>query len=261
MLKKITIASMFLATMFVANAQEKSSSSGSSSSDIQRRHNIKVNLPSLLFNVAGGVLAGALPADTKFGMFSIAAAYEYRLNKRMTLGSWFSYYGFSISNNNITTGTDVKLSAAYIGIEPEFRYYVGKKGAPRGFFVGGYMPIGSFGVGVEGTSSQPYQGGTLKGSANADISAFIFGLGATIGAQWLIGNRVGIELLTGFGYSVGKLSDGKATVAGNVTGGTADGQTVNETYTFKDVAGSDVPVSFGGAGVRLGFNISYAFGK
>lgn len=103
--------------------------------------------------------------------------YEKVLNEKSSaqLGAYFT--GFSAG--------DTKFSG--IGFMPEYRFYPGSKGAPQGFFVAPFLK---------------YQNYSLKATENInniEAKASITGIGggAVIGAQFLLGNVVALDMYIG----------------------------------------------------------------
>jgi hypothetical protein len=77
-----------------------------------------------------------------------------------------------------------KLKFSALGITPELRYYVGKKGAMRGFYFGPYFSYRNY------KSDLPikYGNDTKDGIFSGNIRSYTFGL--QLGAQWKIGKNI-----------------------------------------------------------------------
>lgn len=119
-----------------------------------------------------------------------------------------------------TTYTPAEVSFKGIGITPEYRFYLSDTDAPAGVYVAPFLRYQNFKLTDETTSDE----GTFSS----------FGGGLVIGKQWILKEKIALDAFFGPSYSGGK--------AEATTGGS----------TFD----TDV---FDGFGLRLGFNIGFAF--
>lgn len=152
--------------------------------------------------------------------------------------------------NADVTNAVVKFSG--FSIIPEGRMYFGKKGAPRGFYLGAFLPIQKFTLKASGDIKfeNELAANNQRGKGSAEVSVTNVGLGVMIGAQGLIAGRVSIDPFLGVGLGYYALTGGKAkAVAPN---------SYTEEYDFTD----DVPSNFKNTlfpMIRLGLNIGVAF--
>ena len=146
-----------------------------------------------------------------FGNFSFQ--YERVLQKKisLSLGIGFRPEGnlpFKNSLNDAANGDrDIEnainnAQLSNFSITPEFRFYVGKKGYGRGFYLAPYYRFASFNV-----SSIPieYNGGTGTKSINLAGDMKTHSGGLMLGAQWFLGKSVTIDWwILGAHYGAGK---------------------------------------------------------
>ena len=84
-----------------------------------------------------------------------------------------------------------QLSIPNSAITPEIRWYPGKKGYGRGFYIAPFARLGKFhGEGVKIEFSKT-GGGTDNISLSGDLSSTTFGL--LLGAQWSLGKRLCLD--------------------------------------------------------------------
>ena len=127
---------------------------------------------------------------TSLAIAHYGLSYERVVAERMSLrlGAQLASYSLSAGDN--------KFDMSGWGILPEFRYYVSKKGAPRGYFVGAFVPVRSY----------TFKGSVTDGAEKYEgqIKLMSFGVGFVTGPQWLLGNRVSLAIP--FGFSFGSAS-------------------------------------------------------
>lgn len=153
------------------------------------------------------VNVSALP----FGNFSLQ--YERVLQKKISLalGIGFRPEGklpFKNSLNDAANGDqDIEnainnAQLSNFSITPEFRFYVGKKGYGRGFYLAPYYRFASFNV---STIPIEYNGGTGTKSINLTGDMKTHSGGLMLGAQWFIGKSVTLDWwILGAHYGAGK---------------------------------------------------------
>lgn len=157
-----------------------------------------------------------------------------------------------------------KLKFGAWGITPELRYYVGKKGAMRGFYLGPYFSYRSY------KSDLPikYANDTKDGIFSGNIKSYTFGL--QIGAQWKIGKNLYFDWwIIGPNYGSGR---GDLTLTTALTP-SEQADLIDEIETIKDdlpfdaiesyqvgPTGSNIKIKGPWAGLRgMGFCIGYRF--
>mgnify|MGYP000689851620 CR=1 FL=1 len=109
---------------------------------------------------------------------------------------------------------DGQVSIAGYRLGIHYRYFVthAKKATPRGFYVAPYADYGNVKISV----SKFDEASQRIVSGNVDAS--IFGIGTSLGYQWLIADVVSIDLGAGIGYYFLSLSNLQVRYAGtNVT--------------------------------------------
>jgi len=159
-----------------------------------------------------------------------------------------------------------------LNITPEVRFYTGRNGAPRGFYVAPYLRYNTWSAKLDGTFTEAETGnntsidGELVGRIN------FVGLGVQFGAQWVISDVFVIDW-----YFLG-LSANFTNIAASFTpdAGTFD---IDEVRAALETYSSDFPLineealelleegervkatspGFLLPGFRTGFNIGYAF--
>lgn len=80
-----------------------------------------------------------------------------------------------------------KLKIGNFGFTPEFRYYVGKKGAFHGFYLGPFVNYNQY----KADLPINYDNDTKTGVFSGKLNAFTFGL--QLGAQWKLGKNVYLD--------------------------------------------------------------------
>ncbi len=141
-----------------------------------RKNQIKVNLSALVF--------------TNFSL-----QYERQVGRKTTvaLGANMRPFGtlpyktlLKKALNEDAVNLD-KLKLGVWGITPEFRYYTGKKGAMRGFYIGPFFSYRQY------KSDLPikYDNDTKDGVFSGTLKSYTFGL--QFGAQWKLGKHVHLD--------------------------------------------------------------------
>jgi hypothetical protein len=173
------------------------------------------------------------PLALLIGRYSFA--FEYRLDDRSSFGLEGSAMDWDIPLESRT----FDFSVSGYRISPQYRYYVtyATKEAPRGFYVAPFAEYSSYTLKVSRLDS-------AYGLGTATSNITIFGAGANIGIQWVLGKAIAIDLYGGVGYSVGGLDR----VQIRYSNPSAPSSTI---VIPNAVAGGFVP--------NLGFAVGYAF--
>jgi hypothetical protein len=191
----------FLCSSLHLAAQQSDEKAGSSKESSKEPSNSTPKMNILKLNVS------ALP----FRNFSFQYERVLQKNISLALGIRFMPEGnlpFKNSLNDAANGDrDVEnainnAQLSNFSITPEFRFYVGKKGYGRGFYLAPYYRFASFNV-----SSIPieYNGGTGTKSINLAGDMKTHSGGLMLGAQWFLGKSVTLDWwILGAHYGAGK---------------------------------------------------------
>ncbi|MFN0048568.1 MAG: DUF3575 domain-containing protein [Cytophagales bacterium] len=151
------------------------------------------------------------------GMYNVT--YERKLTKTYSALLGVTIYGTPaispITLDVLGNKAQTSVSSSGFAISPEFRWYVGKHGAPRGYYFGIYIPI----INYNGTVDQNttlftlQQGNSIPFEANGNFSPnfTFYGVGLSGGPQFIIANRVSVELFLNIAigiYSLNSLNYG-----------------------------------------------------
>lgn len=139
--------------------------------------------------------------------------YERVITEKMSFQLGFFYTGFKVG--------ETKWRG--IGITPEVRFYLSDKETPRGFYLAPYLRYQSLTASMTTTSIDPNTFETTSVQAEANLTTY--GGGLLIGHQWLIADRVSLDMFIGPSLNSGtvkaKASDGtdnESFKAGGLTG-------------------------------------------
>ncbi len=163
-----------------------------------KKNIVKINLPALLFK-------------------NISLEYERALAKRTSLAVNVHFIPFGILPfqnifKNITDNSDVKyeqFKLGSFGVVPQFRYYVGKKGALHGFYIGPFISYANYKINLPIS----YSNDTKTGIFDGKLDAFTGGL--QIGAQFKIGKNMSLDWWI-FGPNYGS-ADGELNFSGTLS--------------------------------------------
>ena len=122
-------------------------------------------------------------------LLKINLSYERAINTNQSINVNFAFYRpRSLPSFLVPDEIDDKsLKGRFFGyaIIPEYRFYFSKKDAPRGFYLSTYLKYSNYSVkGSDIISGDLY---TVKGSF------YSLGLGAQLGAQWIISDAFTID--------------------------------------------------------------------
>ena len=155
---------------------------------------IKINVPALVFKNFSFQYEKAVNRKHSF-----AIAVRYRPESSIP---------FQQAIADLFTDTTIRLDLARmgnIGITPEYRFYLGKKGALQGFYLGPFLSYNHYSgdapINYWGYNSQTNQFiprvAVFKGSINT------FTAGLQVGAQWRLSNKLSFDWwIVGFNYGV-----------------------------------------------------------
>jgi Protein of unknown function (DUF3575) len=169
--KKLSLLALFFSASFMLNAQRSDSTKAPGRNNI-----LKINLSALLVK-------------------NISVQYERKISKRSSVALNARLLPFgnvplksrlekiiddpSVDLNNLKLGN--------IGITPEYRMYVGKKGALHGFYFGPFISFNNYKTDLPIT----YDDDTRTGIFSGKLKAYTFGL--QLGAQWKLGKSVYLD--------------------------------------------------------------------
>lgn len=149
-------------------------------------------------------------------------------------------------------------------ITPELRWYPGKKGYGRGFYIAPFARLGKFhGEGVKIEFSKT-GGGTDNISLSGDLSSTTFGL--MFGAQWSLGKRlcldwqiIGPHYGSGSGALKGATSFTLGTLEQNSIRDALSNVNIPLTTATSEVSSNSVKLNLSGpwAGVRAGLSLGF----
>jgi hypothetical protein len=185
-----------------------------------------------------------------FGLLgsSYTLAYERVLNDKMSVQLSVGYRTIKVSSVSIGTLSE-KLTYSGPTIVGEFRYYLtnASKDVPRGFYVAPFVRYGSYTYKYDYNDSDP-NFSSYNYTGKYTVSSI--GGGAMLGYQWLIADRVALDLFAGPQYKTKSVS--------NITYSYANGTT----QTISGSAASGGILNDKGLspfGLRVGFNVGVAF--
>ena len=128
----------------------------------------------------------------KFGIVDIVKlnlSYERVLNNNQSLGLNIAILRkiniphLLLSDELIELNTETELSG--YSIIPEYRFYTGKKGAPRGFYIAPYLKFSKYSLSFK----DDYNGEQLEVTGGYNS----LGLGVQLGVQWIISDVFTID--------------------------------------------------------------------
>lgn len=171
-----------------------------------------------------------------FGLFGLDPhlAYERVLTEKTSINLNIAFIGFKdnlpftdIEGEGETTDFDLDTKLSIFTITPEYRIYVGRKGAPRGFYLGPYLRYARYSyqfatdVDIDDDNGNPE---TVQVDIDGTMTAT--GMGFQMGVQWIINDIVSIDWgFFGIGFNRYLI---------NVTG-RADGDNVNYAKTAAEI--------------------------
>jgi len=168
-LRSLAAGLLFLAALPVAAQSTDSSASPG-------KNQLKINLSALVFT-------------------NISLQYERQIGRKTTVALGVNTRPFGTlpyksllkkAVNEDAVNLD-KLKLGITGITPEFRFYTGRKGAMRGFYLGPFFSYHQY------KSDLPikYDNDTKDGVFSGTLKSYTFGL--QLGAQWKLGKNVHLD--------------------------------------------------------------------
>lgn len=167
-------------------AQEEKIKAETKTETVAEKSNvIKINLPALLFK-------------------NISVQYERKVGKKMSAAVNvhtipFGQLPFQSTFKNVGGSSDVQYSQFKLGsfgVVPEFRFYVGKKGALRGFYIGPFISYNSYKIDLPINYSNNTKTGIFEGKLNATTGGLQLGTQFKLGKNmvldwWILGPNYG----------------------------------------------------------------------
>jgi hypothetical protein len=149
---------------------------GDSIPAIEKNNVVKINLSSLIFK-------------------NISLQYERKISKKSSVALNvhmipFGQVPLKKAVEKIIDDPSVpvdKLKLGNFGITPEYRFYLGKRGALHGFYFGPFISYNNYKADLPVT----YDNDTRTGIFSGTLSAYTFGL--QLGAQWKLGKNVVLD--------------------------------------------------------------------
>ncbi len=176
MQKTIKIGAIFYLCFlcFTVNAQKEKNVQKEKVAE--KKNIVKINLPALAFK-------------------NISLQYERKIGKRTSIAANvhsipFGTLPFQSTFKNIFNNSNVQydqFKLGSFGVVPEFRYYVGRKGALHGFYIGPFVSISNYKMNLPIN----YNNNTKTGIFDGKLNAFTGGL--QLGAQFRLGNSLTLD--------------------------------------------------------------------
>jgi hypothetical protein len=219
----------------------------------EKKNILKLNLSALVFK-------------------NISMQYERKTGKRtsLSLNVHFIPFGklpFNSLVEKIIDDPSVKVEdfrLGNFGFTPEFRYYVGKKGALHGFYLGGFVSFNQYKSDFPVNYSNDTRTGIFSGTLKSTT------VGLQLGAQWKLGKSVYLDwwiLGPNYGTASGDLSAITALSAEDQADLTNEIESLKQdlplnvikSYTV-NANGATIVAKGPWAGLRgLGFNLGFRF--
>ncbi len=176
MQKTIKIGAIFYLCFlcFTVNAQKEKNVQKEKVAE--KKNIVKINLPALAFK-------------------NISLQYERKIGKRTSIAVNvhtipFGQLPFQSTFKNIGNSSDVQydqFKLGSFGVVPEFRYYVGRKGALHGFYIGPFVSISNYKMNLPINYNNNTKTGIFDGKLNATTG------GLQLGAQFSLGKKVVLD--------------------------------------------------------------------
>ena len=210
----------------------------------------KINLTGLLFKNYGFQYERMLSRKT-----SIALGFRTQPQGELPLIGFFEN-----QIDDPETFEEIKgISYGNTAITPEIRFYLGKKGGPRGFYIAPYARYSKSQVSIsdfEFSFEETVNGQTITETREVELSGDITGItgGIMFGSQWRLGKSVYLDWWI-IGGSVGK-SNGLINAITNLNQEEQDG--LREELNGLEIPLLDYSVQVDGNGAKMDFNGPFA---
>jgi hypothetical protein len=219
----------------------------------EKKNIVKINLPALAFK-------------------NISVEYERQVGEKSSVSINvhtipFGTLPFQSTFKNISKTQNVqydKFKLGSFGVVPEFRYYVGRKGALHGFYIGPFVSISNYKMNLPIN----YSNNTKTGIFDGKLNAFTGGL--QLGTQFRLGNSLTLDwwiLGPNYGSANGTLNFTGALTTSDQSDLTTKLEDVKNKAPFKAIksysvssTGASVVVKGPWGGLRgLGFSLGFRF--
>lgn len=200
------------------------------------------------------------------GVTNVSLQYERVLGEKTSVALGGSFL-IPTSAGAVTGGLDesfTDVSFSGFAFTPEFRLYLGKKEAPRGFYIAPYLRYSSYTL--KSNTTFNYVDATTFGTVTESVeykgSYSLFAVGPMIGAQWLINDAISVDWwIFGFHAGSGTLKGSAEFDFSTLTQSEID-QVIND-FAGEDVIVTDdkieAKIKVPGFGLRVGIAVGYAF--
>ncbi len=185
---KLPIVAILLVYCNILSAQVAGSAGSKGNDNI-----LKINLPALLYkNIS-------LQYERKVGRkSSFAIAVRYRPN---------TIIPFQKTVADVINDTSIKVdlfTVGNLGITPEYRFYLGKKGALRGFYIGPFISYNHYTSDVPVNYYDYVNNRSINKTADFKGSVNTFTAGFQLGAQWKLSEKIYFDWwIVGANYGFG----------------------------------------------------------
>lgn len=249
--KTMLLAGLMLASVITAEAQEKKVPS-------PKKNLIKVNLTSLPLNKYNGQFERVLGKK-----ISIAVSYRYMPLGNIPLKD--NIVRIANGDANMQKTFD-QLLLSNNALTPELRWYPGKKGYGKGFYVAPFIRFSNFhgeGIKIEFT---PVNGVKDNITLSGDVKSTTYGL--MLGAQWFLGKRlcldwqiIGPHYGSGAGTLNGKSSFTLSAAEQGAIRDAANNIEIPMTTVRSEVSSNALKLTLDGpwAGIRAGISLGFRF--
>ncbi len=219
----------------------------------EKKNIVKINLPALAFK-------------------NISVEYERQVGKKSSVSINvhtipFGQLPFQSAFKNIFNNSNVqydKFKLGSFGVVPEFRYYVGRKGALHGFYIGPFVSISNYKMNLPINYNNNTKPGIFDGKLNAITG------GLQLGKQFRLGNSLTLDwwiLGPNYGSANGTLNFTGALTTSDQSDLTTKLEDVKNKAPFKAIksysvssTGASVVVKGPWGGLRgLGFSLGFRF--
>lgn len=245
-MKKITLLALFSCILIIPSfAQEESPAKETYDKNV-----LKVNLTGLAFKNYGFQYERMLSRKT-----SIAVGFRTQPQGELPLLGFLE----NQIDDPETFSELKKISYGNTAFTPEIRFYMGRKGGPRGFYIAPYARYSKSQVSLqdfEFTFEETVNGQTFEETRTVELNGDVTGItgGLMFGAQWRLGKAVYLDWWI-IGGSVGT-SSGLINAVTALDQNEQDG--LRDELNNLDIPVLDYTVTVDGNGAKLDFNGPFA---